>query len=885
MRQKSVLWATLCLLTLTAVSGPAQKRPRPSTVLSPNDGSPEYWYSAHDVGRLYLGVSNDGSFGPGEFPRGSYKQYLYRGGIWVGAVVDGDTLVSQGAGTYYSNDFHPAAEPNGRIIYRSTIDPSRPWYEGAVSHQDYIATFTDTCMDCASRRSNHTPLNVEVTRSSYSWAYDYAQDFVLMDYAVKNIGERRLREIYIGIYIDGDVHTTMPLSGEPGGSDDVVGYLEHFPALYMGEHCPIDSDQLNIGWTADADGNRWRPQEYAHVYDISGVTIIRAPRDSLSISFNWWSSSWRDNYLDFGPQARASYRPHEDGNYGTPWTDEAQYHYLRNNERDYDQAWQATRPSWDPIWVQPPAEWRDSLLMGWTDSSTLGIDPRFLLSFGPFALEPGQSLPFTMAYVAGTHFQRDVNIARFLPYHPAAWYEKVRFDQLALNTMWAKWIYDNPGVDTDSDGYAGTFNLCQRMGDSAWVCDTTVDYSADPDTTIISCRWDRNIAWDTVWRTGDGVPDFKAAYPPPNPSTYKFVNRFGDTCRGLRVFPGVGRVRVVWNGLVSETSIDRFSHRRDFEGYRVYVAYDDRPSSFSVVASYDLENYARWEWNRDVHRFIQPSAPFTLQELRCLYADGCGDTTWHPRFYTRDNPLFVPADHKYPERVYFFEPVGYNRSILANDPINANTKIKRVYPNAPIPPLLHPDSISLYYPDRNDTTYFTEDGYLKYFEYEYTFEDILPTVSYFVNVTAFDQGYPELGLGGLESDPAFLPKAVYPLPSSKVIAERGLDVFVYPNPYRLDADYRDRDYEARLRWHVPEDKTRLIHFANLPPKCTISIFSLDGDLIRQLKHDVDPVDYLANHETWNLINRNLQLVVSGLYYWVVEDEDGNSQIGKLVIIM
>jgi hypothetical protein len=41
----------------------------------------------------------------------------------------------------------------------------------------------------------------------------------------------------------------------------------------------------------------------------------------------------------------------------------------------------------------------------------------------------------------------------------------------------------------------------------------------------------------------------------------------------------------------------------------------------------------------------------------------------------------------------------------------------------------------------------------------------------------------------------------------------------------------------------------------------------------------------ANHKTWDLINKNLQLVVSGLFYWSVEDFDGNIQIGKLVVIM
>ena len=84
----------------------------------------------------------------------------------------------------------------------------------------------------------------------------------------------------------------------------------------------------------------------------------------------------------------------------------------------------------------------------------------------------------------------------------------------------------------------------------------------------------------------------------------------------------------------------------------------------------------------------------------------------------------------------------------------------------------------------------------------------------------------------------------------------------------------------------PDTRTRRIHFANLPPKCTISIFSLDGDLVREIIHDKDASDPNASHDSWDLITRNTQTVVSGLYYWTVENtETGDVQIGKLVIIL
>ncbi len=71
----------------------------------------------------------------------------------------------------------------------------------------------------------------------------------------------------------------------------------------------------------------------------------------------------------------------------------------------------------------------------------------------------------------------------------------------------------------------------------------------------------------------------------------------------------------------------------------------------------------------------------------------------------------------------------------------------------------------------------------------------------------------------------------------------------------------------------------------LPPRCTIRIYSLDGDLVRELEHDVDQSDGTGNHHTWNLTTRNTQMLVSGLYYWTVEMPGGAVQMGRLAVIM
>jgi hypothetical protein len=160
-------------------------------------------------------------------------------------------------------------------------------------------------------------------------------------------------------------------------------------------------------------------------------------------------------------------------------------------------------------------------------------------------------------------------------------------------------------------------------------------------------------------------------------------------------------------------------------------------------------------------------------------------------------------------------------------------------------------------------------------------------------VTAFDFGSPSSGLPALETNVTQNTANAYPLESWAAVDSLNLEVFVYPNPYRIDADYRAKGYEGvdttgrRLtQSDRPDDRARLIHFANVPAKCVISIFSLDGDLVKEIVHDFDQTSPNASHATWDLVTRNTQAAVSGLYYWTVENSStGEVQMGKLVIIM
>jgi len=887
----ATLLGCLLLVGVSAVEGRTLDGIRPSND-QPNATAPAYCNTYHNVGRIALEVSNDGTFGtlglsvsssqrdcftnetlPNcEFPKGSRTTYCFGAALWIGAVVGRDTLVSTAADGWArpGNEFHPDEAPFGSMIYRSTIDPARPEFEGAISEQDYIGVYADTCTNCTGVSPNpdgrpHIPLNIEVTQRTFAWSYAYAQDFVLFDYAIKNIGTERMRRLFMGFYVDADIHDNAIQDG--GAQDDFCGFREYQPALYLGDNCVPDSDQVNIAWTADNDAE-FGQVAFQTTPHITATRIVRTPSDSLEVSFNWWVSN-SDPSLDFGPMARANQRDFGTGGSGTPEGDRNKFFILSNGEFDFDQPRAATIAALDSVWLPVPPD-RAPI---WAT----GLDTRYVLSFGPFDVEPGQTLPISLAYVAGANFHLSEDNFANLPNNPDSWYEGVNFDSLGSNATWADWVYDNPGVDTDSDGYAGEYTVCNLGGDSTFVCDTTWDSSVTPPAiTETVCYWDFEHA-DTIWRKGDGVPDFRGASPPPRPILHTVETR-------------VGSVRMIWNGAMTENTQDVFSREIDFEGYRIWVGRDDRRSSFSLLASYDIEDFNRWDYSAVSGDFVLNESPFTLVQLRCMYADSCTDTTWHPLDFPRHRPLVIDQGPSEDPLIYYFEPQDHNQSILANEP-NFTTPIKKIYPNAPHPPVLEPDSIRILFPNGLDTLYLTDNGFVKYYEYEYTLEGLLPTVPYWLNVTAFDYGSPKSGLEALETNPTIEPKVVYPLEAPNPTNLLGSsEVFVWPNPYRRDGEYRERGLEDFGANDIPGDRVRAIHFANLPDRCTIRIYSIDGDLVRKLSHPANfypdgSCPYTEHEACWDLITRNTQQVVSGLYYWTVEDEAGNIQIGKLVVIM
>ena len=108
-------------------------------------------------------------------------------------------------------------------------------------------------------------------------------------------------------------------------------------------------------------------------------------------------------------------------------------------------------------------------------------------------------------------------------------------------------------------------------------------------------------------------------------------------------------------------------------------------------------------------------------------------------------------------------------------------------------------------------------------------------------------------------------------------------VSVVPNPYRTDRDYtfESGGYEgANESWN---ENKRVIKFINLPNICKIRVFSLAGDLVREIDHNGGGGTFPRGDEGMTLTSQSNRALASGIYIFTVESEFG-TQVGKFVII-
>jgi hypothetical protein len=165
-------------------------------------------------------------------------------------------------------------------------------------------------------------------------------------------------------------------------------------------------------------------------------------------------------------------------------------------------------------------------------------------------------------------------------------------------------------------------------------------------------------------------------------------------------------------------------------------------------------------------------------------------------------------------------------------------------------------------------------------EYQYVDEGLLNNFEYYYSVTGFSKV--DAVVGFLSQESSISSNAKVAIPGTGTPESVG-NVAVVPNPYRADLYYNT----FNPPWENPAyfggiwvEQDRRIQFINLPNQCTIKIFTVSGEEVRKIKHNDESRGFID----WNLTSAVGQTVAGGIYLFSVEDNNGNTQVGKFVIV-
>lgn len=269
------------------------------------------WVGAIKNDRRIVSTVTDGDNGTGEY--GAVSTWLYQSteqgskesdddGDWNAATddLDGDGSPSNdwdgpnadanGDGIFnYDPEPHIDEDPVGDMSadfldndFDGLVDAADPDFDGdkvpgsldddgdgkededtqARGAQEWYTTYTDTCRTCVrdADTDGFTPLGVEVTQHTLQWPETFRDDFLIVEYFVRNIGTDVLREVYLGTFFDFDVQTDA--QGRPGSEDDITFFI----------------DSLGTAIGGDDDGEGLDGQFF-------GVRVLKTPRPGVGTAY------------------------------------------------------------------------------------------------------------------------------------------------------------------------------------------------------------------------------------------------------------------------------------------------------------------------------------------------------------------------------------------------------------------------------------------------------------------------------------------------------------------------------------------------------------------------------------------------------------------------
>jgi len=843
-----------------------------------------------NVGALYINITNHGLIGSqytqrlpyssapsGQWPGGSGQEYLWGAGLWVGGSVNGQLSVTTGQS---ERELRPGSDifdtiyeaRGGRIIRPASRDDIcgrrlpdvradddgdgridedflNGWDDdrdgqidedfGQIADQMFTCTMHDDLPLVRELYPDHLPLGISVVQRAAAFEQADYEDIVILDYEIHNTGHKNIKDVQLGMYVDCDIQQRGDGTSNP---DDLAGF---FRGAVRGPDNTFH--RLEVAWMKDAAPDNPLP-------GVFGTMLLGHDTDPLQ--YYAPNMVGVNSFQIFATNAMGIQG-------GEPLSDAERYRLMAKHQIDRDR-----RPD------QPG-------------------DLKFMFASGPFGnLPPGRKITYQVAMVIGTGM-----------------------DGMLRNALKASVVHRGRYIDLDDDNDTGRWGLetkvCigdyplyengdERLFDyrSMFMDETCTGPNPIFGVEIITkskmfqdsdgryciyvnadnceecyrvmgreCTVENGLYWLSMYsyaRTGmygreTNVPwVFPGEVPPQTPR--------------VRLEPGDNSVELFWDD-VSEHDIDPDTDVRDFESYRVWrVANWIRPNGTTIetgpeamlwgmIAEYDLVNsipagIAGSAHDRtlgrntglEVARYIPACLSDPQYEGLAAAMQDFVDADVTNRFKSRP-PLRDRFGAVIPGRETLV-PWEYAPTVL--DTFFDMTSRAGVRP---------PDAVV----SKRGLTY-----------YHYRDTDVHNGFLTFYAVVAADHelvwdgtSYQPAGYG-VQGDPANNQQHVTPAPIPQTAAQReqdGVNIYVYPNPATREslAEFQGQPASADNPTGVR------IMFNNLPAAHnTVKIFTASGDLVQTLTHDgLSGGGAVA----WDLMSRNGQEVVSGIYLYSVESDD------------
>ncbi len=840
---------------------------------------PPYVFT-HNVGFLQLQITNIGMIGNTfiEATSAGWRsgEYLYAAGLWVGALrADRVRRVSTGV---YENEFLPPIDPQwtvyegfegmqgGNRIGFSTdavleIGPdvldvrtsgaNDDWNSGmdtdidedflngldddldgaidedfeAVSQQMFSCQYWDISPQTREIYPEHEPLDLLVQQRSFAWATAGANEFVGLDFKIWNIGTETLNDVFIAFFVDGDAG---PKSRPNFWVDDKGGFVSIDTTVTdatIAEGAPCRQRNVSV--------------DIAYIFDTPDTEINEEEGGTKGGDVSGYFGGM---FLGHSTDVLGVNAPSQVGIRLCRFFSSMAPYPAGDPRNDFDR--------YDLISGQgvPSRE------------TTQPDDYRYVISAGPFRTLPRDTfLTFQTAFVIGEGKQGMI--------------ENAITAQLIFDGLWRN-------VDGNDETGSGGKETCIRPPqDAAYVL---YDSPCDSVTNQIQISWDGYCGpgnyvdndCNPCTPLGEGnetLVHWVGTVAPPPPLTNTECNRVDVTAP-----EGDRQVILQWDNL-SELKADPLQKKVLFGGYRIWrVEGWRRPVGSTGPAPEEWQLLTQIVRHPTGNRRLDCRVPdpetagdsisfeFHLDYLgnwpQYLRSSG----QWQSFRELGYDPCEACPELCWPARTFFVDTLlAWTDSVATGDTTAAYT-----------------DSITGETIDRS-YAYQYPVGY-------YTYVDTLGLKNgmiYFYDLTAFsawdeilesDDGSTYTQHVELSGRPAAKEcQMVVPTWPSQDTKD---EVYVVPNPYVQGAQPWGWDL-------IPSDAdptgTR-IAFANLPKgRNVIKIYTLAGDLVQTLEHRA-----VGDRGTmfWNLVSRNGQDIVAGVYLFTVKTDNQGTKVGRFVVI-